>query len=64
VPELKACMKLDSHIESKRCFHAVVNGFKTCPIPTPQAIATSYEIATLEYPGFNGSNPMTPWDLH
>jgi hypothetical protein len=63
-PELKACMKLDSDTELKRRFDAVVNGLKTRPYPTPQAIANTYEIATLEYPNSNGLNPMTLWDLH
>jgi hypothetical protein len=63
-PELKACMKLDSDIELKHRFDAVVNGLKTRRYPTPQAIANTYEIATLEYPEAVGLNPMTLWDLH
>ena len=43
-------MKLDSDIELKRRFYAVVNGSKTRHYPTRQAIANTYEIATLEYP--------------
>ena len=32
--------------------------------PTPEAIANTYEIATLEYPNCTGLNPVTLWDLH
>jgi hypothetical protein len=38
-----------------------VNGLKTHLSPTPQAIANTYEIATLEYPKSIGLNPMTLW---
>ena len=42
----------------------LVNGLKTRPYPTRQAIANTYEIATLEYPRSGGLNPMMLWDLH
>ena len=29
-----------------------------------QAIANTYEIATIEYPAATGLNPLTLWDLH
>lgn len=37
---------------------------KIRPYPTPQAIINTYEIATSEYPGAKGLNPLTLWDLH
>ena len=62
-PELKSCMKLDDQ-ELKRQFDSVVGGIKTKPYPTPQAIANTHEIATLEYFGAKEINPMSLWDLH
>ena len=63
-PELEACMKLGDNTELKRRFDSVVSGLKIRPYPTPQAIANTYEIATLEYPGAKGLNPLALWDLH
>jgi hypothetical protein len=63
-PELRACMKLEDDTELKRRFGSVVSGIKTKPYPTPEALANTYEIATLEYPGAKGLNPLTLWDLH
>ena len=63
-PELKACMKLEDEVELKRRFDSIVSGLKTRPYPTPQAIANTHEIATLEYPDARGVNPLSLWDLH
>jgi hypothetical protein len=63
-PELKACLELDDDAELKRRFDSVVCGLKIRPYPTPQAIANSYEIATIEYPEAKGLNPLSLWDLH
>jgi hypothetical protein len=63
-PDLKTCMKLEIDAELKRRFDSVVSGLKTKPYPTPLAIANTYEIATLEYPGSEGLNPVSLWDLH
>ncbi len=63
-PELGACMKLGDNTEFKRRFDSVVSGLKIRPYPTPQAIANTYEIATLDYPGAKGLNPLALWDLH
>jgi hypothetical protein len=41
-----------------------VCGLKIRPYPTPQAIANTYEIATIEYPRAKGLNPLSLWDLH
>ncbi|MBI2349854.1 MAG: hypothetical protein HYV05_14525 [Deltaproteobacteria bacterium] len=57
-------MKIRSMAEMERQFDAIVKGLKPQPYPTPQAIANSYEIATLEYPGAKGLNPLALWDLH
>ena len=63
--DLKARMKLDEdEAELKRRFDSVVTGLKTKPYPTPQAVANTYEIATIEYPGAKGLNPLSLWDLH
>jgi len=63
-PELKTCMRLNDDAELKRRFMSVVSGLKMRPYPTPQAIANTYEIATIEYPAAKGLNPLTLWDLH
>jgi hypothetical protein len=63
-PELKARLKLDSDSELKRRFDPVMSGLKIRPYPTPQAIANTYEIATIEYPEAKGLNPLALWDLH
>ena len=62
-PDLKACMKLDD-AELKRRFDSIVDGIKTKPYPTPEAISNTHEIATLEYSGAKEVNPMSLWDLH
>ena len=63
-PELKACMELDDDSELKRRFDAVVSGLKIRPYPTPEAIANTYEIATIEFPEAAGLNPLSLWNLH
>jgi len=63
-PELKACMEIADDSELKRRFYAVMAGLKIRPYPTPQAIANTYEIAGIEYPGAQGLNPLALWDLH
>jgi ABC-type nitrate/sulfonate/bicarbonate transport system substrate-binding protein len=62
--DLKDCMKLENDSELKRRFDSVVDGLKTKPYPTPEAIANTYEIATLEYSEAKGLNPLSLWDLH
>jgi len=62
--DLKACMEIADDSELKRRFDAVVAGLKIRPYPTPQAIANTYEIAVIEYPGAKGLNPLSLWDLH
>lgn len=62
--ELKTSMKLDDEGELKRRFDSVIGGLKTRPYPTAVALANTYEIATLEYPGAKGLNPLSLWDLH
>jgi hypothetical protein len=57
-------MELDDDVELKRRFDSVVGGLKIRPYPKPQAIANTYEIATLEYPEAKGLNPLSLWDLH
>jgi len=63
-PDLKAVMNIHEDAELKRRFDSVASGLKTKPYPTPRAIANTYEIATLEYPGAKGLNPLSLWDLH
>jgi hypothetical protein len=62
--ELKACMEASDDSELKRRFGAVVSSLKIRPYPTPQAMANTYEIATIEYPEAEGFNPLALWDLH
>ncbi len=57
-------MKIDSREELARQFNSIVEGLKPKPYPTPQAIANTYEIATVEYPESAGLNPLSLWDLH
>ena len=63
-PELTTAMELLDQAELRRRFDSVVSGLKIRPYPTPQAIANSYEIAAIEYPGAQGLNPLALWDLH
>ena len=63
-PELKRAMELLDDGELKHRFLSVVSGLKVHPYPTPQAIANTYEIATIEYPAAKGLNPLSLWDLH
>jgi ABC-type nitrate/sulfonate/bicarbonate transport system substrate-binding protein len=63
-PELKICIEVDDDVKLKRRFDSVVGGLKIRPYPKPQAIANTYEIATLEYPEAKGLNPLSLWDLH
>jgi len=62
--QLKSAMKVDNDAELKRRFDSVVGGLKVRPYPTPQAMANTYEIATIEYPNAKGLNPLALWDLH
>jgi hypothetical protein len=57
-------MKVESRKELERQFDAIIQGLKPKPYPAPEAIANSYEIATLEYPRARGLNPLSLWDLH
>jgi hypothetical protein len=57
-------MKIESREELERQFDSIVRGLKLKPYPAPQALANTYEIATLEYPGAKGLNPLSLWDLH
>jgi ABC-type nitrate/sulfonate/bicarbonate transport system substrate-binding protein len=49
--------------ELERQFDSIMSSLKARPYPTPQAIANSYEIATLDYPAAAGMNPMCLWNL-
>jgi hypothetical protein len=49
--------------ELERQFDSITSSLKARPYPTPQAIANSYEIATLDYPAAAGMNPMCLWNL-
>ncbi len=57
-------MKIQDRKELERQFDSIAAGLKIRPYPTPEAIAHTYEIATLEYPGAEGVNPLTLWDLY
>lgn len=62
--ELRSAMELSDAAELRRRFDSVVGGLKIRPYPTPQAIANTYEIATIEFPNAAGLNPLSLWDLH
>ncbi|MBM4298663.1 MAG: hypothetical protein FJ143_13075 [Deltaproteobacteria bacterium] len=62
--DLTNTMELSDEGELRRRFDSVIGGLKVRPYPTPQAIANSYEIATIEYPDAQGINPLSLWDLH
>jgi len=62
-PELKSCMKLDDN-ELKRQFDSIVDGIKTRPYPSPEAMVNTHEIAALEYSAAKAVNPLSVWDLH
>ena len=62
--QLQGAMQVDDDAELKRRFDSVATGLKIRPYPTLQAIANSYEIATIEFPGAQGLNPLALWDLH
>lgn len=64
LPDVMKRMKIDDVGEAKRRFDAIARGLQIKPYPTPEAIANTYEIATLEYPGAKGLNPISLWDLH
>jgi len=57
-------MKIKDMKELERQFDSIVRGLKTKPYPTPEAVANTLEIATLEYPESKGLNPLSLWDLH
>jgi hypothetical protein len=57
-------MKIADDVELERQFDAIVRGLKPKAYPTPEAVANTYEIATVEYPGAAGINPLALWDLH
>jgi len=62
--ELQTAMEVSDQAELRRRFDSVVGGLKIRPYPTPQAIANTYEIATIEFPQAAGLNPLSLWDLH
>jgi hypothetical protein len=62
--DVAAAMELLDQAELRRRFDSVVGGLKIRPYPTPQAIANTYEIATIEFPQAAGLNPLSLWDLH
>jgi hypothetical protein len=57
-------MKIESRGELERQFDAIVKGLKPKPYPSAQAIANTYDMATLDYPDAKGLNPLSLWDLH
>jgi hypothetical protein len=49
--------------ELERQFDAVARSLKAKPYPTPQAIANTFEIATMDYPDAARINPLSVWNL-
>jgi ABC-type nitrate/sulfonate/bicarbonate transport system substrate-binding protein len=62
--DLRQCIALEDDAELRRRFDSVVSGLKIPPYPTTEAITNTYAIATMEYPGAIGLNPLALWDLH
>ena len=57
-------LNITNHEELERQFASIISGLKTKPYPTPQAIANSHEIATIDYTSAAGVTPLSIWDLH
>jgi hypothetical protein len=57
-------MKITDERELGRQFDSIVKSLKVKPYPTPQAIANTFEMAVLDYPGAKDLNPLSIWDLH
>ena len=57
-------MKIADRGELERQFDSIVKSLKPKAYPTPQAIANTFEMAVLDYPGAKGLNPLSVWDLH
>ncbi len=62
--QLRKSIGVEDGTEIKRRFDSIVKGLKILPYPTLEAIANTYAIATMEYPGAAGLNPLALWDLH
>lgn len=62
--EAKRRTRMDDSNEFEKRFDSIVQGLKIKPYPTPEAIANTYEIAVLEFPGAKGITPLSLWDLH
>lgn len=56
-------MKITDMQELERQFDCIVRDLEIRPYPTPEAMATTYEISQLEY-GAKEINPFTLWDCH
>lgn len=53
----------DQNSELRRRLDSVVKGLKIPPYPTAEAIANTYAVAMMEYPGADGLNPLALWDF-
>jgi hypothetical protein len=54
---------IDDQAEMERQFDSIVSSLKPKPYPMPQAIANTFEIATMDYPDAAGLNPLAVWNL-
>lgn len=57
-------MGITERAELERQFDAIAHELKAKPYPSPEAIANTFEIAVLEFPGAASVSPMAMWDLH
>jgi hypothetical protein len=57
-------LNIDDPDELERQFVSIISGLKPKPYPTPQAIANSHEIATIDFPSAANVDPLSLWDLH
>lgn len=56
-------MGIEDRAELERQFDAIAGSLKPKPYPMPQAIANTYEIATIDFPAAAGMNPLALWNL-
>jgi hypothetical protein len=49
--------------ELERQFDAIARALKPKPYPMPQAVANTFEIATMDYPVAASLNPLSLWNL-
>lgn len=57
-------MGIESREEFAWRFDAIVKPLRARSYPTAAAVSNMYQIASAEFPGCAGQNPLATWDLH